>query len=96
MYQKRQLETIRQQTLKDIEHIYRDITGFDMSYDKFKSLRREAWKEKNSYLLINRLEKNGSRYRICNESISNYKIFNPQTDPFQHQKCFAYFGVGEV
>ena len=24
-----------QQTLKDVEHIYRDIAGFDMSYDEF-------------------------------------------------------------
>ena len=35
-----------QQTLKDVEHIYRDIAGFDMSYDEFKSLCREAWREK--------------------------------------------------
>ena len=27
-----------QQTLKDVEHIYRDIAGFDMSNDEFKSL----------------------------------------------------------
>ena len=30
-----------QQTLKDVEHIYRDIAGFDMSNDEFKSLCRE-------------------------------------------------------
>ena len=60
-----------------------DIAGFDMSYDEFKELYREAWKEKHNYLLINRLEdKNESRYRICNESRPNYKIINPQTDPF--------------
>ena len=35
-----------QQTLKDVEHIYRDIAGFDMSFDEFKSLCREAWNEK--------------------------------------------------
>ena len=34
-----------QQTLKDVEHIYRDIAGFDMSYDEFTSLCREAWKK---------------------------------------------------
>ena len=51
-----------QQTLKDVEHIYRDIAGFDMSYDEFKSLCREAWKEKYNYLLLNRLEdKNGKK-----------------------------------
>ena len=72
-----------QQTLKDVEHIYRDIAGFDMSYDEFKNFCREAWKEKNNYLLLIRLEdKNGSKYQLCNESNPNYMIFNPQTDPF--------------
>ena len=74
-----------QQTLKDVEHIHRDISGFDMSYEEFKSLCREAWNEKFNCLLINRLEdKNGSRYRICNESNPNYKIFIPQTDPLSN------------
>ena len=72
-----------QQTLKDVEHIYRDIAGFDMSYDEFKSLCKEAWRDKYNYLLINRLEdKNGSKYMICIESNLQYQIFNPQTDPF--------------
>ena len=72
-----------QQTLKDVEHIYRDIAGFDMSNDEFKSLCREAWRDPYNYLLINRLEdKNGSKYIICNESNPQYQIFNPQTDPF--------------
>ena len=35
-----------QQTLKDVEHIYRDIAGFDMSNDEFKSLCREAWRDR--------------------------------------------------
>ena len=74
-----------QQTLKDIEHIHRDIASSDMSYEEFKSLCREAWNEKFNCLLINRLkDKNGSRYRICNESNPNYKIFNPQTDPLNN------------
>ena len=72
-----------QQTLKDVEQIYRDIAGFDMSNDEFKSLCREAWRDNYNYLLINRLEdKNGSKYMICNESNLQYQIFNPQTDPF--------------
>ena len=45
-----------QQTLEDVEHIHRDIAGFDMSYEEFKSLCREAWNEKFNYLLINSLE----------------------------------------
>ena len=76
------IKILFQQTLKDVEHIHRDISGFDMSYEEFKSLCREVWNEKFNYILINRLEdKNGSRYRICNESNPNYKIINPQTDP---------------
>ena len=72
-----------QQTLKDVEHIYRVIAGFDMSNDEFKSLCREAWRDNYNYLLIKRLEdKNGSKYMICNESNLQYQIFNPQTDPF--------------
>ena len=72
-----------QQTLKDVKHIYRDIAGFDMSYEELKELCREAWRERYNYLLINRLEdKNGSRYKICNESNPEFKVFNPQTDPF--------------
>ena len=32
------------QTLKDVEITYRNIVSFDMSYDEFKDLCREAWK----------------------------------------------------
>ena len=72
-----------QQTLKDVQHIYTDIAGFDMSYDELKELCREAWRERYNYLLINRLEdKNGKIYMICNESNPQYQIFSPQTDPF--------------
>ena len=75
--------TFFQQTLKDVEHIYRDFAGFDMSYDEFKNLCRESWEENYIYLLLNRLEdKNGKKHMICNESNLRYQIFNPQTDPF--------------
>ena len=71
------------QSLRDVEHIYRDIAGFDRFFDEFKELSREAWKEKYSYLQINMLEeKNESKYKCCNESNASYKIFNPQTEPF--------------
>ena len=38
-----------------------------MSYEEFKGLRREAWKEKHSYLLINKLD-DEEKYCSCNES----------------------------
>ena len=70
-------------SLRDVEHIYRDIAGFDMSYDEFKELCREAWKKNKKYLEINMFEdKNESKYKICNESNPNYKFFNPQTELF--------------
>ena len=34
------------QTLKDIEQIYRDVAGYDMSYDEFKEICRRSWEEK--------------------------------------------------
>ena len=38
------------QTLKDIEHIYRDVAGYDMTYDEFKELCRKSWHEDYNYL----------------------------------------------
>ena len=32
-------------TLKDFEHIYRDVAGYDMNYDEFKELCRKSWEE---------------------------------------------------
>ena len=44
----------------------------------------EGHGKKNIIILeINMLEdKNVSKYKICNESNPNYKIFNPQAEPF--------------
>ena len=39
-----------------------------MSYDEFKSLCGEEWREKYNYLYINRLEdKHGKKHKICND-----------------------------
>ena len=45
------------QTLKDIEHIYRDVAGYDMNYDEFKELCRKSWDEHYNYLCIDRSKK---------------------------------------
>ena len=42
------------QTLKNIEHTYRDIGGYDMSYDEFKQLCRKSWDEYYNNLCIDR------------------------------------------
>ena len=42
------------QTLKDIENIYRDVGGYDMSYDEFKQLCRNSWEDDYNFLCIDR------------------------------------------
>ena len=46
------------QTLKDIEHIYRDVAGLDVSFDEFKELCRKSWEGDYNYLYIDRSKKN--------------------------------------
>ena len=71
------------QTLKDIEHIYRDVAGYDMSYDEFKELFRKSWDEDYNYLCIDRSKKRDQgKYCICNESKKTYLEATPQTKPF--------------
>ena len=71
------------QTLKDIEHIYRDVAGYDMNYDEFKELCRKSWDEDYNYLCIDRSKKRDQgRYCICNESKSTFLEATPQTKPF--------------
>ena len=57
------------QTLKDMEHIYRNVAGYDMSYDEFKELCRKSRDEDYNYICIDRSKKRDQgRYCICNES----------------------------
>ena len=71
------------QTLKDFEHIYRDVAGYDMNYDEFKELCRKSWDEDCNYLCIDRSKKRDQgRYCIFNESKSTYIKTTPQTNPF--------------
>ena len=70
------------QTLKDVENLYRDIAGFDMSYDEFKKLCKESWSGEYNYLKINRQNNKNDRYCVCNESCDTYRVYQPETDPF--------------
>ena len=71
------------QTLKDIQNIYRDIPGYGMSYDEFKQLCRKSWEEDYNYLCIDRSKKKDQgRYCICNETKNTYIQCVPETDPF--------------
>ena len=56
------------QTLKDIEHIYRDVAGYNMNYDEYKGVCRKSWEEDYNYRCIDRSKKRDQgRYCICNE-----------------------------
>ena len=72
------------QTLKDIEHIYRDVAGYDMKYDEYKDLCRKSWEEDYNYLFIDRSKKRDEgKYCICNKSKKKTDIeATPQTKPF--------------
>ena len=38
------------QTLREVESMYKDIGGYDMSYDEIKQMCKEAWSEKFNHL----------------------------------------------
>ena len=70
------------QTLKDIEHIHRDVAGYDMNYDEFKDLCRKSWEENYNYLFIDRFKKTDQgKYCICNESKKTYTEATLRTKP---------------
>ena len=71
------------QTLKDIEHIYRDVAGYDMNYDEFKVLCRKSWEEDYNYLYIDRSKKRDQgKYCICKESKKNIHRSNTSDETF--------------
>ena len=71
------------QTIKVLEHIYRDFAGYNMSNDEFKDLCRESWEEDYNYLCIDRSKKRVQvRYCICNESKNTYIDCTPEAKPF--------------
>ena len=71
------------QTLKDFEHIYRDVAGYDMNYDEFKELCGKTWEDDYNYLYIDRSKKRDQgNVCICNESKKTYIEATPQTKRF--------------
>ena len=44
-------------TFNHIENIYRDVGGYDKSYDEFKELCRRSWEDECVYLCFDRSEK---------------------------------------
>lgn len=68
------LLVIFKQDETNLKHIYNEHVGIDMSYDKFKLMCRNAWKDKHSFLVINKDdESNNGRYRV---KFDKYIIIN--------------------
>ena len=66
-----------------MESIYRDLGGYDMSYDEFRNIYRRSWEEEFNYLCTDRSKKKDQgRYCICNESKSTYVQCTPETKAF--------------
>ena len=71
------------QTLKDIENIYIDVAGYDMSYDDFKDLWRKSWEDDCNYLCIDISKKRDQeKYYLCNEGKNTFIGSTPETKPF--------------
>ena len=71
------------QTLKDIENIYRDVAGYNMSCDEFKKLCRNLWEDDYKYLCTDRSKKRvQGRYCICKESKNTNIECIPGWKPF--------------
>ena len=69
--------------MKDIEHIYRDVAGYDMKYDEYEELCRKSWEEDYNYHYSDRSKKrNQGKICICNESKKTYIEATAQTKPF--------------
>lgn len=59
------LLVIFKQDETNLKHIYNEHVGVDMSFEKFKLVCKNAWREKYSFLVINKdQELNNGRYRI--------------------------------
>ena len=52
-----------------MENIYKDIPGFDMTYDESKDICREAWKDEDCeiFLQVRLIKKNEAEQWFCNE-----------------------------
>ena len=71
------------QTLKDIEHMFRDVAVYDMNYDEFKELCKKSWEEDYNYLCIDRSKKRDQgQYCIFKESKKTYIEATPKTKTF--------------
>ena len=63
--------------------MYRDVGGYDMSYDEFEQSCRREWEDDYKHLCIDRSkERDQGRSCFCNESQNTYRDCTRETKPF--------------
>ena len=68
---------------KDIGKIYRDVRGYDMSYDEDKKICKKSWEDEYIYLCIdNSKKRDQGRYCVCSESKNTNIECTPETKAF--------------
>ena len=62
--------------------MYRDVGGYDMSYDDYKHLCKKAWEEECNYLYKDISKKRDrGRYCVFTESKNTYTECIPESKP---------------
>ena len=65
--------------------------------NEFKEMGHKAWSEKFNYLCIDMTKnKNGSKYRIFNESKNTYIECVPQNERFFEKKCCIQLKIEKI
>ena len=71
------------QTLKNVETIYRDVGGYDMKYDEYEQFYRKAWEGCFTYLHIDRSKQQfRGRFCNCNENKNTWSECTSETNLF--------------
>ena len=71
------------QTLRDVESMFEDIGGYDITFCEFTQMCRESWSERFKYLCTDMsINKNEGKYRLLNESQNIYIGWCPEMAVF--------------
>ena len=71
------------ETLQDIENLYRKASGLDSSYSELNQLCRKSWEDENKNLCIDRSkERDQGKYCFCEESKNTSKECTPRKITF--------------
>ena len=70
------------QSRRDLQSLYNDIAGFDMSYKEWVDFCRKAWSVSHNYIQVERFKPLNNRYTVRNIEKDQYILCIPETNPF--------------